>query len=165
MCICVGSTADSEGACSEVKLGDLYWVISHFFSTRSRCIVYVWACMYACMHMHVYMLQSQCMSEGMISGIMVCDVRPWCAVCDLWAGCGHSACMRSMRSPRDLIRDLARPHAQAREGSPQWLVDETDRIRRGLMTLRQNVVLVRDPEDKDAFYPRCVGPPHLIRAV
>ncbi|GFH13216.1 cytosolic 4-alpha-glucanotransferase, partial [Haematococcus lacustris] len=41
-----------------------------------------------------------------------------------------------------------------REDSPHWLVEETERVRRGLLQLRQNVCLLRDPTDKDAFYPR-----------
>lgn len=44
-----------------------------------------------------------------------------------------------------------------RPDSPQWLADEVAETRAGLMKLRQNVVLVPDPEDPDAFHPRCVG--------
>jgi hypothetical protein len=43
---------------------------------------------------------------------------------------------------------------QVREDSPHWLIEETERIRRGLLRLRQNVVLLKDPEQRDAFYPR-----------
>ena len=43
-----------------------------------------------------------------------------------------------------------------REDSPDWLKEETERVRKGLMALRQNVVLLPDPDDPDAFYPRCV---------
>jgi hypothetical protein len=46
---------------------------------------------------------------------------------------------------------------QVREDSPHWLIEETERIRRGLLRLRQNVVLLKDPEQRDAFYPRSVG--------
>ncbi|GBF89315.1 4-alpha-glucanotransferase [Raphidocelis subcapitata] len=42
----------------------------------------------------------------------------------------------------------------AREGSPDWLVAEVEATRRGLLALRQNVCLLRDEEDADAFYPR-----------
>lgn len=41
-----------------------------------------------------------------------------------------------------------------RPNSPDWLVAETAQIRKGLLTLRQNLVLVRDPENPDALYPR-----------
>ena len=43
---------------------------------------------------------------------------------------------------------------RVRDGSPDWLVKETEELRRGLMTLLQNVILLRDPDDADAFYPR-----------
>lgn len=43
---------------------------------------------------------------------------------------------------------------QVRHDSPSWLVDETERTRRGLLSLRQNVVLLVDDEDRDRFYPR-----------
>lgn len=45
---------------------------------------------------------------------------------------------------------------QVREDAPQWLQDETRRVREGLMALRQNVVLLQDEEDPDRFYPRWV---------
>ena len=41
-----------------------------------------------------------------------------------------------------------------REGSPDWLVAETETMRQGLIHLQQNVCLLRDPDDPDAFYPR-----------
>ncbi|KAI8466522.1 MAG: cytosolic 4-alpha-glucanotransferase [Monoraphidium minutum] len=41
-----------------------------------------------------------------------------------------------------------------REGSPEWLVAEVAATRAGLLALRQNVVLLRDDTDPDAFYPR-----------
>jgi hypothetical protein len=44
-----------------------------------------------------------------------------------------------------------------RPNSPDWLVAETAQIRKGLLTLRQNLVLIRDPENPDALYPRWVG--------
>lgn len=31
--------------------------------------------------------------------------------------------------------------------------EEAEAVRRGLLALRQNVVLLRDPEDPNAFYP------------
>lgn len=45
---------------------------------------------------------------------------------------------------------------KVREDSPHWLVEETERTRKGLMKLRQNVCLIRDPEDGSKFYPRWV---------
>ena len=41
-----------------------------------------------------------------------------------------------------------------RPGLPKELADEVDTVRKGLLTLRQNVVLLRDPEDPERFYPR-----------
>jgi len=41
-----------------------------------------------------------------------------------------------------------------RPDSPRWLLDETERVRTGLMRLRQNVVLVPDPESPGAYHPR-----------
>lgn len=43
---------------------------------------------------------------------------------------------------------------QPRPGSPGWLVSEVESTRKGLMALRHNVALLRDPEDADRFYPR-----------
>lgn len=43
---------------------------------------------------------------------------------------------------------------KARPNSPDWLVEETAKTRKGLLTLRQNLVLVRDPENPEALYPR-----------
>ena len=43
---------------------------------------------------------------------------------------------------------------RVREGSPDWLVAETESMLRGLLRLQHNVCLLRDPEDPDAFYPR-----------
>ena len=37
---------------------------------------------------------------------------------------------------------------------PLWVADEAARMRKGLMAAVQNVVLLRDPEDDSAFYPR-----------
>lgn len=48
---------------------------------------------------------------------------------------------------------------KARPNSPDWLVEETAKIRKGLLTLRQNLVLVRDPENPEALYPRCAQGP------
>lgn len=42
-----------------------------------------------------------------------------------------------------------------RPDSPAWLVREVEETRAGLMRLRQNVVLLADPEDPEAFHPRC----------
>ena len=41
-----------------------------------------------------------------------------------------------------------------RKGSPNWLMDEMEEDLRGLLSLRQNVVLLKDPEDSRRFYPR-----------
>jgi 4-alpha-glucanotransferase len=41
-----------------------------------------------------------------------------------------------------------------RDGSPDWLVEETRAMRAGLVALQHNVCLLRDGEDPDAFYPR-----------
>ncbi|KXZ50081.1 hypothetical protein GPECTOR_18g59 [Gonium pectorale] len=41
-----------------------------------------------------------------------------------------------------------------RPDSPRWLVEEVEATRAGLTRLRQNVVLLADPEDPDAFHPR-----------
>lgn len=41
-----------------------------------------------------------------------------------------------------------------RPGSPDWLIEEITKTRKGLLTLRQNLILVRDPEDPQRFYPR-----------
>ncbi|KIY91609.1 4-alpha-glucanotransferase [Monoraphidium neglectum] len=41
-----------------------------------------------------------------------------------------------------------------REGSPDWLVREVAATRAGLLALRQNVCLLTDDVDPDAFYPR-----------
>ncbi|GFH23191.1 uncharacterized protein HaLaN_20769, partial [Haematococcus lacustris] len=57
--------------------------------------------------------------------------------------------LRPQYSSERAIMDI-----KVREDSPHWLVEETERVRRGLLQLRQNVCLLRDPTDKDAFYPR-----------
>ncbi|KAG2427622.1 hypothetical protein HXX76_012273 [Chlamydomonas incerta] len=41
-----------------------------------------------------------------------------------------------------------------RPDSPAWLAREVEETRAGLMRLRQNVVLLADPEDPEAFHPR-----------
>ena len=42
--------------------------------------------------------------------------------------------------------------------------EEAEAVRRGLLALRQNVVLLRDPEDPNAFYPvRAAGLPQRSR--
>ena len=45
---------------------------------------------------------------------------------------------------------------QVRADSPQWLVEETERTRAGLMKMRHNVVLLKEETDPDSFYPRCM---------
>tara|TARA_B110000977_G_scaffold198716_1_gene284204 strand:+ start:6638 stop:10045 length:3408 start_codon:yes stop_codon:yes gene_type:complete len=41
-----------------------------------------------------------------------------------------------------------------RDGSPDWLIKETQELRSGLLKLQHNVCLLRDGDDSDAFYPR-----------
>jgi hypothetical protein len=43
---------------------------------------------------------------------------------------------------------------KARPGSPDWLVQETATLRKGLLALRQNLLLVTDPEHPGRLYPR-----------
>lgn len=43
---------------------------------------------------------------------------------------------------------------KARPESPGWLEEEVSRTRSGLMRLRQNVVLLRNQDEPDSFYPR-----------
>lgn len=43
---------------------------------------------------------------------------------------------------------------KARPGSPEWLVQETQTLRKGLLALRQNLLLVTDPEHPGRLYPR-----------
>lgn len=40
-----------------------------------------------------------------------------------------------------------------RKGSPDWLVVETETIKKGLMKLRHNVVLLRDEAAGSGFFP------------
>lgn len=47
---------------------------------------------------------------------------------------------------------------RARLRSPEWLKNEVTATREGLMRLRQNVLLLRDPDDPDSFYPVRAGP-------
>jgi 4-alpha-glucanotransferase len=49
---------------------------------------------------------------------------------------------------------LASDAFKIRDGSPDWLVEETRAMRAGLLALQHNVCLLRDPDDADAFYPR-----------
>ena len=48
---------------------------------------------------------------------------------------------------------------QPKPGSPAWLVEEVDAVRRGLMDLLHNVVLLRCPDSDKEFTP--VRPPPL----
>mmetsp|Transcript_13105 Transcript_13105/g.39668 ORF Transcript_13105/g.39668 Transcript_13105/m.39668 type:complete len:1026 (-) Transcript_13105:2008-5085(-) len=43
---------------------------------------------------------------------------------------------------------------KARKDSPEWLEEEVAHTRTGLMHLRQNVVLLHNPDEPDSFYPR-----------
>ena len=42
---------------------------------------------------------------------------------------------------------------EPRPDSPQWLVEEISRTRAGLMRLRQNVLMLRNVDDTESFYP------------
>ena len=44
---------------------------------------------------------------------------------------------------------------KVRPDSPAWLLAEAEATRAGLLALRQNVVLLRDPANEEHFYPRC----------
>jgi hypothetical protein len=44
---------------------------------------------------------------------------------------------------------------EARPNSPEWLQEEVSRTRKGLMRLRQNVVLLRNGDEPDSFFPVC----------
>jgi hypothetical protein len=49
-----------------------------------------------------------------------------------------------------------------------WLyaqVDEVAAVRKGLLALRQNVLLLQDDSDPDKFYPRWVAPRPKVGAV
>ena len=41
----------------------------------------------------------------------------------------------------------------ARPGLPTELESQVNEVRKGLLELRQNVVLLRDPDDPEVFYP------------
>lgn len=56
---------------------------------------------------------------------------------------------RPQYSSEKLISEI-----KVRDDSPAWLKAETAAIRKGLIRLRQNVVMLRDPEDPNRFYPR-----------
>ena len=47
---------------------------------------------------------------------------------------------------------------RARDGSPAWLVEETEAIKEALMKLRHNVVLLRDMSNPLNFTPVCLLP-------
>ena len=44
---------------------------------------------------------------------------------------------------------------EARPNSPEWLQEEVSRTRKGIMRLRQNVVLLRNGDEPDSFFPVC----------
>ena len=52
-----------------------------------------------------------------------------------------------------LCSELAIAAIAARPNSPQWLVDEVAKTRAGLLRLRQNVVLLRNADEPDSFFP------------
>lgn len=54
---------------------------------------------------------------------------------------------------------------QPKPGSPAWLVEEVEAIRRGLMDLLHNVVLLRCPDSDKEFTPvSFASSPHLLGA-
>lgn len=71
------------------------------------------------------------------------------AACVWLTACVCTCHCAAMPSAAQVLWDL-----KPRPNSPDWLVAETVQIRKGLLTLRQNLVLVRDPENPDALYPR-----------
>lgn len=73
--------------------------------------------------------------------------------------CGHAdgGTMVTYRFRKEFATEeglLGSDAVKVREGSPDWLVAETEAMRKGLLLLQHNVCLIRDPEDLDAFYPR-----------
>ena len=54
-------------------------------------------------------------------------------------------------------RESAIEALQPKPGSPAWLVEEVEAVRRGLMDLLHNVVLLRCPDSDKEFTP--VRPP------
>ena len=68
---------------------------------------------------------------------------------------GHPPRLR-FREPFTREADIAA--IAPRPDAPPWMVEETQLKRQGLLMLRRNVVLLRDPEDQDKFYPvRALG--------
>lgn len=63
---------------------------------------------------------------------------------------GHA---RRYRFRAQYASEAALAALRPRPGLPPELAEEVDRTRRGLLALRQNVVLLRDPEDPEKFYP------------
>eukprot|EP00879_Flechtneria_rotunda_P016824 GHRR01017609.1.p1 GENE.GHRR01017609.1~~GHRR01017609.1.p1 ORF type:complete len:841 (+),score=284.87 GHRR01017609.1:629-3151(+) len=43
---------------------------------------------------------------------------------------------------------------KARPNSPDWLLEEVAITRKGLLTLRQNLLIIRDPDNPERLYPR-----------
>lgn len=50
----------------------------------------------------------------------------------------------------------------ARQNSPQWQVDETERTKKGLLTLMHNVLLLQDATNPDAFTPVSPAIPSIL---
>ena len=64
---------------------------------------------------------------------------------------------RRFRFRGQFASEAALSALRPRPGLPQELADEVELTRKGLMTLRQNVLLLRDPEDPERFYPVSFG--------
>ncbi|GIL90228.1 hypothetical protein Vretifemale_17909, partial [Volvox reticuliferus] len=70
--------------------------------------------------------------------------------------CGHSPCRPypPLRLRAAYSSEAAIASIPLRPDSPEWLVKEVEETRAGLLKLRQNVILLQDPEDPDTFHPR-----------
>jgi 4-alpha-glucanotransferase len=61
---------------------------------------------------------------------------------------------RRLKFKKQFSTEAALFNLQPRPGLPKELADEVHATRKGLLALRQNVLLLRDPEDPERFYPR-----------
>ena len=71
---------------------------------------------------------------------------------------GPSKVVGILRLIRALCRqpfpsEVAIAAIEARPNSPQWLQEEVAKTKKGLMRLRQNVVLLRNSDEPDSFFP------------
>lgn len=64
-----------------------------------------------------------------------------------------STAHRLQTSPTPPHSEAALASIKPRSGLPAELAAEVDQMREGLLKLRQNVLLLRDEEDKDRCYP------------